>query len=115
MLLIAVQRPDATRVAGIRTWNSLGRHITKGEHGIAILAPCMYRTDDVAAAPNDGAKPDRDAAGATASPDEGPMPRRELRGFRVMHVFDVTQTDGMPLPNAAPQLLTGDVPMGVWA
>ena len=39
VLLIAVQRPDATQVAGIRTWNSLGRHVVKGEHGIAILAP----------------------------------------------------------------------------
>ena len=44
VLLIAVQRPDATRVAGIRTWNSLGRRVSKGEHGIAILAPCVYRT-----------------------------------------------------------------------
>src|SRR3954454_11035522 len=44
VLLIATQRPDATHVAGIRTWNSLGRRVTKGEHGIAILAPCTYRT-----------------------------------------------------------------------
>jgi len=36
ILLIGAQRPDATRVAGIRTWNALGRHVNKGEHGIAI-------------------------------------------------------------------------------
>jgi len=107
VLLIAVQRPDATQVAGIRTWNSLGRHVNKGEHGIAILAPCLYRTADEPAAAADGAP-------AADSADGGPMPRRELRGFRVVHVFDVTQTDGTPLPDAAPQLLTGDAPRDVW-
>ena len=107
VLLIAVQRPDATQVAGIRTWNSLGRHVVKGEHGIAILAPCLYRTEeDAAPSSDDGRGPE--------PTDEGPMPRRELRGFRVVHVFDVTQTDGTPLPNAAPQLLTGDAPLKVW-
>jgi hypothetical protein len=42
VLLITGQRPDATAVAGLRTWNSLGRRVRKGEHGIAILAPCTY-------------------------------------------------------------------------
>lgn len=106
VLLIAVQRPDATQVAGIRTWNSLGRHVVKGEHGIAILAPCLYRSEEDAAARSDD--------GGAPSSDEGPMPRRELRGFRVVHVFDITQTDGTPLPDSAPQLLTGDAPRGVW-
>jgi len=114
VLLIAVQRPDATQVAGIRAWNSLGRHVNKGEHGIAILAPCLYRTDGEPVDGTAGAEPDRDAAKATEPASEGPMPRRELRGFRVVHVFDVMQTDGAPLPNAAPQLLTGEVPMEVW-
>jgi len=114
VLLIAVQRPDATQVAGIRTWNSLGRHVNKGEHGIAILAPCLYRTDEEVVAQDDGAKPDKNTTKATEPADEGPMPRRELRGFRVVHVFDVTQTDGTPLPSAAPQLLTGDAPLRVW-
>ena len=106
VLLIAVQRPDATQVAGIRTWNSLGRHVVKGEHGIAILAPCLYRTEEGAVSSDGGKAPE--------PADEGQMPRRELRGFRVVHVFDVTQTDGTPLPNAAPQLLTGDAPREVW-
>ncbi len=114
VLLIAVQRPDATHVAGIRTWNSLGRHVLRGEHGIAILAPCLYRTDEEAVAENDGAKPDKSATKATEPADERPMPRRELRGFRVVHVFDVTQTYGAPLPSAAPRLLTGDAPREVW-
>jgi antirestriction protein ArdC len=107
VLLIAVQRPDATQVAGIRTWNSLGRHVVRGERGIGILAPCLYRTDDEAASSADG--------GEVSSPaEDGPMPRRELRGFRIVHVFDVSQTDGTPLPAAAPQLLTGEAPRDVW-
>jgi hypothetical protein len=103
VLLIAAQRPDAIRVAGIRIWNSLGRHVLKGEHGIAILAPCLHRTEGEAV-------PSRADGRGPQPTDEGPMPRRELRGFRVVHVFDVTQTDGAPLPSAAPQLLTGDAP-----
>src|SRR5260370_24954432 len=42
-LLILIQRPDATRVAGYHTWRSVGRHVRKGEHGIAILAPIIHR------------------------------------------------------------------------
>ncbi|OJV61005.1 MAG: hypothetical protein BGO38_09875 [Cellulomonas sp. 73-145] len=42
------------------------------------------------------------------------MPRRELQGFRVVHVFDVTQTDGAPLPDVQPQLLAGQAPREVW-
>ncbi len=107
VLLIAVQRPEATQVAGIRVWNSLGRHVIKGEHGIAILAPCLYRTGPEPAAAGDGAPPDPPT-------DEGPMPQHELRGFRVVHVFDISQTDGTPLPDAAPRLLTGDAPRKAW-
>src|SRR5665647_1550121 len=46
IFLIGMQRPDATRVAGFRTWKALGRHVNKGEHGVAILAPCVYKSDD---------------------------------------------------------------------
>ena len=41
-ILIFIQRPDARRVAGFRTWKRLGRHVKKGANGIAILAPCVY-------------------------------------------------------------------------
>lgn len=104
--LIAVQRPDATRVAGIRTWNSLGRRVNKGEHGIAILAPCVYRTQEEAATKDDSA--------AAEPVDDGAMPRRELRGFRVVHVFDVSQTEGTPLPDVGPRRLSGEVPLHAW-
>jgi antirestriction protein ArdC len=96
VLLIGIQRPGAARVAGIRTWNSLGRHVRKGEKGIAIIAPCLYRT-----------KPETAAETPTREPEQPP---RQLRGFRVVHVFDVTQTDGRPLPDLGPDELTGPAP-----
>jgi hypothetical protein len=70
-MLILHQRPDASRVAGYRTWQSVGRQVRRGEHGIAILAPCTY-----AARHDDEAEP---------ADDE---PKRVLRGFKVAHVFD---------------------------
>ncbi|MGQ0843065.1 MAG: ArdC-like ssDNA-binding domain-containing protein [Sporichthyaceae bacterium] len=137
VLLIGVQRPDASRVAGIRAWNSLGRTVRKGEKGIAILAPCLYRpggrTADHAA-PNganrrppqreaDFVRRDRSGPGRgedwhagigpdTERPDrpEAETARRELRGFRVVHVFDVAQTEGRPLPDVDPTELTGPAP-----
>ena len=117
VLLIAAQRPDATRVAGIRTWNSLGRHVIRGEHGIAILAPCVYPTHPVDNAPR---TPQADAAlgrephSRPASSSEDEPAARVLRGFKVVHVFDVTQTDGEPLPDVEPPLLHGDAPDRLW-
>ncbi len=93
LLLIVAQRPDATRVAGYRTWQSLGRQVLRGEHGIAILAPCTYKTDDS----------DDEAA-------ETSHGRRVLRGFKVVHVFDIGQTEGEPLPEPPVAILTGDAP-----
>lgn len=111
VLLIASQRPNATRVAGIRTWNNLGRRVNKGARGIAILAPCTYRS-----ATTDGEVPTRDGEPIAARPaDPDPVSMRELRGFRVVHVFDVSQTDGAPLPTVEPHLLTGDAPQHLWA
>jgi antirestriction protein ArdC len=80
-LLIASQRPDATQVAGYRTWQSLGRQVRKGERGIMILAPCTYRRE---VQPKDSTDGDTEAI-------EGIY-------FRVVHVFDVAQTDGESLP-----------------
>jgi antirestriction protein ArdC len=94
LLLIFSQRPDATRVAGYRTWQSLGRQVRRGEQGIAILAPCTYKRDY-----DDGGDSDQ--------------PARVLRGFRVAHVFDIDQTDGDPLPAPPVNLLDGDDPGNV--
>jgi hypothetical protein len=134
-LLIASQKPDATRVCGIRTWNSLGRRVRQGEKGIAILAPCLYRprslTGDHSGPSGGNRRPAgrgadfvrRDRSGPGGAPDwhagTGPwtetpdrpaveLAHGELRGFRVVHVWDLTQTEGAPLPHIAPVELTGD-------
>src|SRR6266852_7057600 len=83
IMLIARQKPQATNVAGICTWNSLGRFVKRGEKGILILAPMMGRkkTDGVA-------ESTADAKETTA----------QLYGFRAVYVFDVSQTEGKDLP-----------------
>jgi antirestriction protein ArdC len=80
VMLIRMQRPDATRVAGYRKWQELGRQVRKGEAGIKILVPHLQRI-----------KPE------TETGEEIPDVRRP-RGFGVGTVFDVAQTDGEPLP-----------------
>jgi antirestriction protein ArdC len=82
-LLIALQRPQATQVAGFHTWKKLGRFVKKGEHGISILAPMLARKK-------------KDTAETVSDCEE---PR--IRGFKIAHVFDVGQTDGKPLPEFA--------------
>ncbi len=113
LLLIGAQAPQATRVAGFRSWQSLGRQVRKGERGIAILAPCTYRpkTADRAepAAPT-GQTPATTCSGG-AAPDAG---GKQVRGFRVVHVFALHQTEGAPLPDVTPALLVGQAPAGLW-
>lgn len=87
VMLIASQKPDATHVAGFHTWKSLGRWVKKGEQGIAILAPMVGRKR------RDGT--DRPAV------DDSDGNVRQLCGFRVVHVFDVSQTEGAELPEFA--------------
>ena len=85
-LMILMQRPDATRVAGFRQWEKLGRHVKKGEKGIGIYAPMVYCNKDESK--NGGCDDKSDDA----------KPGKTLRGFRIVHVFDVEQTEGEPLP-----------------
>lgn len=75
-LLIAFQRPDASRVAGYKKWQSLGRQVRKGERGIVILAPLAKTVKD----------------------EETGERRRTVVGFTGARVFDISQTDGQPLP-----------------
>ncbi len=82
-LLIALQRPDATRVAGFHAWRKFGRFVKKGEHGIAIFAPMSRRKD-------------RDERQQTAIEGEA-----AVFGFRIAYVFDAEQTEGDPLPEFA--------------
>ncbi len=79
-LLIALQMPSATRVAGYKTWQKLGRQVKKGEKGIAIFAPMSVKRKD-----------------ETLEEDKEDEDEYFLI-FRVVHVFDVSQTEGEPLP-----------------
>jgi hypothetical protein len=78
IMLIARQKPQATNVAGIRTWNSLGRFVKRGEKDFLILAPMIGRKKTDGAAESTS-----DAKGSTA----------QLFGFRAVYVFDVSQTE----------------------
>lgn len=84
VLMILSQRPDATHVAGFHAWRQLGRFVRKGEKGIVILAPMAI-------------KPKEDRA-EDAEPGKADKPVLRFRG---VYVFDVTQTDGEPLPEPA--------------
>lgn len=75
VILILIQRPDATRVAGYKTWQKLGRQVERGEKGLAIFYPLLKK-----------------------EPGESGEETTRLVGFRVGHVFDVAQTSGDPLP-----------------
>src|SRR6185312_5436265 len=86
-LLIAMQRPDATHVAGFRAWLGFGRHVRKGEKGIAILAPSTSKRKAEA----DQQQDDKNTAAQA----------RHLIGFRSTYVFDIAQTDGQDLPEFA--------------
>ena len=90
VMLIARQKPDATNVAGIRTWNSLGRFVKRGEKGILILAPMVgnrrSRQHEIAT----------DVDTDNAADERKSAPR--LFGFRAVYVFDISQTEGKELP-----------------
>ena len=85
VMLIARQKPDASNVAGIRTWNSLGRFVKRGEKGILILAPMVgnrrLRQEETAADTATDAKEER---------------KQQLVGFRAVYVFDRLSRDLRP-------------------
>ena len=87
-MLIAMQMPEATRVASYRSWRrDFDRHVKKGERGIEILVPMVVKS--------------RSEDEEVPQDDEGTTERKRLVGFRVGHVFDVSQTEGEPLPEIA--------------
>ncbi len=92
ILEIARQKPDAVRVAGMYAWNHLGRRVKKGEKGIRILAPIIGVRR----------KPD-----AEAEKDITTQNRAVLVGFRSAYVWDISSTDGPPLPEM--EHVKGDV------
>ena len=105
-ILIAMQKPEATLVAGYNRWqDQFQRNVLKGEKGIRIIAPAPVKTKkEVEKLDPVTQKPLRDVTGKTLTEEvEIKIPR-----FRVVSVFDVSQTDGKPLPQLA-STLTGDV------
>ena len=82
MMLILAQRPDATHTAGFHTWRSLGRTVKRGEKGIFIIAPMILKSKD-------------------SLDDDKAFVR-----FKAVHIFDISQTEGDPLPE--PSSVGGD-------
>lgn len=99
-MLIAMQMPDATTVAGFSTWKQLNRHIIKGSKAIKIIAPCPYKKKADTAAR--GTSP-KHSTGEDGSP-AGMPEEKVLMGFKVVNVFDISQTEGEPLPEIARKL-----------
>ena len=106
-LLIAMQKPEATLVAGYKAWQkNFERHVNKGEKAIRILAPAPYKI-----------KEERDKLDPVTGEmmfDENGMPQREqvevtIPAFRAVSVFDVSQTDGKPIPELEAQELLSTV------
>jgi antirestriction protein ArdC len=84
VLLILAQKPDATRVAGLRLWNQMGRYVKPGEKGIMIFAPMRVKK-----------RPNANEPPPDPENDEAEL----LTLFKVVYVFDVSQTDGADLPD----------------
>ena len=106
-MLIYMQKPEATLVAGFNKWkNQFARHVKKGEHGITIIAPTPYKKkiEEMKRDPDTHA-PILDADGKTVMEEK----EIEIPMFRPVKVFDVSQTDGKPLPELASSL-SGTVP-----
>jgi hypothetical protein len=96
VFLILYQMPEATRIAGYTTWQKLGRQVRRGESGITIFAPAPFKktTTDT----------------ATGEPTEEIIPR-----FKTATVFDISQTDGEPLPSITLTDVAGSAPTGAYA
>ena len=106
-MLIYMQKPDATLVAGYNKWkDQFERHVKKGEHGITIIAPTPYKKKiEEQKLDPDTKAPILDKDGKIVTEEK----EIEIPMFRPVKVFDVSQTDGKPLPELAASL-SGNVP-----
>ena len=93
-MMIILQRPDATRVAGFQAWKALGRNVRKGEHGIMVMAPAMSRKK-------------KDEAHGIALVDDDKTTSHMY--FRPVYVFAQEQTEGDELPDLRSSQVEGDV------
>ena len=103
-VLIWAQKPEATMVAGYRAWQAKGRQVRRGETAIKVFGPGTTREPTL----DEHGRPVRGADGK-------PVLEVRIVGVKPVSVFDVSQTDGYPLPEP-PQakLLTGQAPLGLW-
>lgn len=101
-MLIYMQKPDATLVAGYNKWkDQFERHVKKGEHGITIIAPTPYKKKiEEQKLDPDTKAPILDKDGKIVTEEK----EIEIPMFRPVKVFDVSQTDGKPLPELASSL-----------
>ena len=106
-LLIAMQKPDASLVAGFTAWkNNFQRNVVKGEKGIKILAPSPFKIK------REMEKIDPATQKPIMGADGKPVTEEKeitIPAFKVVSVFDVSQTEGKELPDIAVDMLTGDV------
>ena len=102
VMLIQLQRPDASHVAGFNTWLKLGRTVNAGEHGVRILAPATFRKPVEKSLDDAGDASDASSAATRAA-------AITVRYFRTVSVFDISQTSGADLPMLAKEL-EGDLP-----
>ena len=106
-LLIAMQKPDASLVAGFSAWkNNFGRNVIKGQKGIKIIAPSPYKVKQ------EMKKIDPHTQQPIIGKDGKPVTEEKeitIPAYKVVSVFDVSQTEGKDLPDIAVDELTGDV------
>lgn len=106
-LLIAMQKPDASLIAGFNAWkNNFGRNVMKGQKGIKILAPSPFKVK------KEMQKIDPQTQKPVIGKDGKPVTEEKeitIPAFKVVSVFDVSQTEGRELPDIAVNMLTGDV------
>ena len=106
-LLIAMQKPDASLVAGFSAWkNNFGRNVMKGQKGIKIIAPSPFKIKQ------EVEKIDPHTQKPVIGKDGKPVTEEKevkIPAYKVVSVFDVSQTEGKELPDIAVDELTGDV------
>ncbi len=103
--LIVAQRPEATRVAGYKAWQALGRQVRKGEKGLIVFVPHRKRVRE---------SPDKDQQEQQPAGEQDTQTTHQVTGFGLGRVFDIAQTEVEPLPEPpAAQALNGESETGV--
>ena len=105
-MLILLQKPEASYVAGYKTWETMERHVRKGEKGITIFAPCPYKAKKaVEVYDSKTGQVKRDIHGKPVTEEK----EITYASFKAISIFDYSQTEGKPLPELA-QELKGEIP-----